>query len=264
MGDTSNIEWTEATWNPWHGCHRISPSCDHCYMFAEKKQYGHDGDMVVRSKTKFNDPLKWARTGKMPKLCFTCSWSDWFINEADPWRPDAWGIIHATPEINYQILTKRAGRILSHLPPDWGPGYPNCWLGVSVEAPEQLSRIAMLRAAPAHIRFVSFEPVLADIGPVNLEGIHWAIIGGESGHHARSMNLQWARNLVAQCRAQNVKVFMKQLGAKPVSDHTERQTAQHFNEYDGLVHIETGRKGDDPAHWPEDLRVREYPEVRSV
>src|SRR5688572_27904734 len=81
MGDRTDIAWTQKTWNPWHGCHKVSPGCKFCYMFREKRQYGQDPDVVVKSKTKFNEPLKW----KEPSLVFTCSWSDWFIEEADPW-----------------------------------------------------------------------------------------------------------------------------------------------------------------------------------
>src|ERR1700678_4420763 len=101
MGAKSNIEWTEATWNPWHGCHKISAGCKNCYMFAEKKRYGQDPDVVVRSKTTFHDPLRW----REPKLIFTCSWSDFMIEEADSWREEAYGIMRITPRHTYQVLT---------------------------------------------------------------------------------------------------------------------------------------------------------------
>ncbi len=103
MGKESQIEWTEATWNPWHGCKKISPGCKNCYMYREKKRYGQDPHNVTKSKTTFKAPLGW----KSSKTIFTCSWSDFFIQEADDWRDDAWDVIRKTPEHTYQILTKR-------------------------------------------------------------------------------------------------------------------------------------------------------------
>src|SRR3990167_6883297 len=97
----SKIEWTNDTWNPWHGCTKVSEGCDHCYMFRDKVRYGQDPELVVRSKTTFTAPLKW----KEPSLVFTCSWSDWFHKAADAWRDEAWAIIKATPHLTYQILT---------------------------------------------------------------------------------------------------------------------------------------------------------------
>src|SRR3990167_1409537 len=102
MGTTTKISWADATWNPWQGCHHVSPGCLNCYMFSEKHMYGQDPDVVVRSKPPtFNMPLKI----KEPKKIFTCSWSDWFIKEADPWRDEAWEIIKRTPQHTYLILT---------------------------------------------------------------------------------------------------------------------------------------------------------------
>ncbi len=94
MSETTGIQWTEATWNPWRGCHKVSAGCKHCYMFREQIRYGSDPNQVLRSKTTFYDPLKWQE----PKRIFTCSWSDWFIEEADPWRAEAWDIIRKTPQ----------------------------------------------------------------------------------------------------------------------------------------------------------------------
>ena len=160
MSERTGIGWTEATWNPWHGCHKVSPGCKNCYMFREKRQYGQDPDVVVRSKTKFYDPLKW----KEPRLVFTCSWSDWFIEEADAWRDEAWDIIRRTPH-TYQILTKRIERAADHLPPGWP--LPNVWLGVSVENQRYADeRIPRLLDIPAAVRFVSYEPAL---GPVDFQ-----------------------------------------------------------------------------------------------
>jgi protein gp37 len=135
--DISNIEWTDATWNPWMGCEHVSPGCDNCYMFTDMRRYGSNPEAIRRSKTKFKDPLKWARNrqryGHINKI-FTCSWSDFFITDADEWRDDAWNIIRRTPMLTYQVLTKRPVLIRRRLPSDWGYGWPNCWLGVTVES----------------------------------------------------------------------------------------------------------------------------------
>jgi protein gp37 len=197
MAHTSNIEWTEATWNPWHGCHKVSQGCKNCYMFRDKERYGQDPNIVVRSKTKFYDPLKWSE----PRTIFTCSWSDFFIEEADAWRDEAFAIMALTPQHTFQILTKRPERMLEYLsvpghianaaielrkergitfpnaefntePLGYGdPGaewFPlrNVWLGVSVEDQKTADeRIPLLLKTPAAVRWLSMEPLL---GPVDL------------------------------------------------------------------------------------------------
>lgn len=237
MGETTGIEWTEATWNPWHGCLKISPGCKLCYMYRDKKRYGQDPMLVVRSKTTFYDPLKW----KEPKMVFTCSWSDFFIEQADSWRDEAWDIIRRTPHLTYQILTKRPERIIGHLPADWGinphDGYHNVWLITSCENQEYADeRVDKLRSVNARTIGLSLEPLL---GPIvltenQLRDVSWVIVGGESGPEAREMNLDWARSLRDQCAQFKIPFFMKQLGGK--------QDARGE-----LWQI------------PEDLRIREFP-----
>ena len=151
--------------------------------------------------------------GKLPPgiTVFTCSLSDFFIADADPWRDEAWDIIRTTPTLTYQILTKRPVLIPRRLPPDWGDGWPNCWLGVTVESRAYLGRLDMLRRIPAAVRFVSLEPLLEDLGELDLRGFHWAIIGGESGpKRRRTCEVEWIRNAVRQCEAQGVAIFVKQ------------------------------------------------------
>lgn len=210
MSDKTGIEWTDKTWNPWHGCTKVSPGCAHCYMYREKTRYGQDPEAVVRSKTTFNAPLKWHE----PARVFTCSWSDFFHEAADAWRAEAWAIIKATPHLTYQILTKRPERIAAHLP---NGGVPtNVWLGVSVENQRWVSRVDALCQIPAAVRFVSAEPLL---GPVSLDGyldrLHWVIVGGESGADQRPMELNWARTLRDECADWGVRFFLKQLGGHP-------------------------------------------------
>lgn len=220
MGTESGIQWTNHTYNPWHGCIKVSEGCKFCYMYRDKERYGQDPTTVLRSKTNFRAPLKW----KEPALVFTCSWSDFFIKEADEWRDEAWAIIKATPHLTYQILTKRIDRVRECLPKDWGNnGYPNVWLGVSVENQERADeRIPALMGIPAVVRFLSCEPLLA---PLNLRDyiygyhespLHWIIIGGESGHETgkyryRECDAEWIMSIISQC-AGSVPVFVKQLG----------------------------------------------------
>lgn len=263
MGEKSNIQWTENTWNPWHGCTKVSEGCKFCYMYRDKERYGQDPTNIMRSKTNFKDPLKWNE----PKLIFTCSWSDWFIEEADEWRAEAWAIIKATPHHTYQILTKRPERILQCLPDDWGEGYPNVWLGVSVENNKNAGRIWELCQVPAAIRFVSAEPLL---GMVDLgldaamhwkdqsepdwntrvkDLIHWVIVGGESGNQTgkylyRECQLSWITFIINQCKDHDVPVFVKQMGTHLAK---EIEMKDHH--------------GGDMSEWPVFFQVREFPKI---
>lgn len=174
MGENSNIEWTHHTWNPWRGCTKVSPGCKNCYMFREQKRYGRDPRIVTRTSPQtWNQARRWNREAEregVRKLVFTCSWSDWCHEAADAWRPEAWQMIHETPNLIYQILTKRADRIPECLPEDWGTGYKNVWLGTSVENQATAdARIPHLLCCPAAVRFLSCEPLLGamDLGLQN-------------------------------------------------------------------------------------------------
>jgi protein gp37 len=250
MARTTGIEWTDATWNPWMGCERVSPGCAHCYMFREQRQYGHDPSVIRRSKTRFREPLRWAE----PRHVFTCSWSDWFHPGADEWRDEAWEVVRATPHLTYQILTKRPELIADRLPEDWGDGYSNVWLGVSVENSRFTWRARALVGVPAAIRFVSAEPLLGSLfsdarnrEPLDLDGIDWLIVGGESGPHARPMELEWAHELAAACEVAGTAFFVKQLGTVT-----------------GRALGGTDWKGGDVAAFPRDLRRREMPRPKAI
>jgi protein gp37 len=216
MGSTTVVAWTERTFNSWRGCTKISPGCKHCYMFTAQERYGRDPSVVVRTKT-WGDPVRWqkaAAAAGRTEMVFTCSWSDWFHEGADQWRDEAWALLKSTPNLQYQILTKRPERILDHLPADWGNGYSNVWLGVSVEDRRfGLPRIDVLRPVPATVRFLSVEPLLEDLGQLDLTGIDWVIVGGESGPDFRPMDHDWARSIRDQCDAAGVAFFMKQSAA---------------------------------------------------
>lgn len=243
MGDNSSIQWTEATWNPWHGCIKISVGCKFCYMYRDKQKFGQNPREIVRSKGKFNEPLKW----KEPKVIFTCSWSDWFIDKADDWRQEAWEVIRKTPQHTYQILTKRSDRILDHLPADWGEGYPNVWLGVSVEDNDAVYRVKELQNIPAKVRFLSVEPLLGSVDLGELSGIHWVIIGGESGNDNgeylyRPCESVWIEHILLQCARQGIPAFVKQMGT-----YLSKQLKMK------------DRHGGDIEEFPAHLRLREMP-----
>lgn len=161
---------------------------------------------MVRGKTTFYSPLKW----KDPTLIFTCSWSDFFIEEADAWRADAWEVIRATPQHTYQILTKRPERMAQNLPDKWP--WSNVWLGVSIENPRFYWRASLLRAVPAYLRFLSLEPLLTAMPDVPLEGISWVIVGGESGPGCRPIQADWVTAIRDQCVRAGVAFFFKQWG----------------------------------------------------
>jgi len=202
------------------GCKKVSAGCKNCYMFRDMPRFGRDPAIVVRaSEGTFRNPLKWKKTGKLHPgaRIFTCSWSDWFIEQADPWRDEAWRIIKVTPEFTYLILTKRPERIAGHLPHDWGSGYRNVWLLVSAEDNEQLKkRWEILERIRATVRGVSAEPLL---GPMSiLDTIpasvvpDWIIGGGESGMNPRPAQLKWFTDLAAECVRLGIPYFHKQHG----------------------------------------------------
>jgi protein gp37 len=200
-------------------------------MYRDQERYGRDPKDVHRSApATFNSPLKW----KEPKRVFTCSWSDFFIEHADPWRDDAWWIIKNTPHLTYQILTKRPENIIGRLPGDWylPNGYPNVWLGVSVENMDYLWRTSLLMAVPASVHFVSYEPAL---GPVDFNaanpGIDWIISGGESGNKPRPADPAWFRQVRDFCSENEIAYFHKQNGGSHKIDR-----AWGGRELDGRIH----------------------------
>jgi len=215
MAHKTGISWTQSTWNPHVGCTKIDPGCDNCYMFRDMKRFGQDPTTVRKTRAVFTGPLRW----KDPRLIFTCSWSDWFHADADGWRDEAWDIIRRTPHHTYQILTKRHGRIVDHLPEDWP--LPNVWLGVSASEDEAFHRrCKTLRDVPGDfIRFVSAEPLVGHVritsDQVRDYNLDWIIIGGESGKNCRPMNIQWARNIWWACDHAGIPFFLKQLGGHP-------------------------------------------------
>ncbi|WP_144155021.1 DUF5131 family protein [Paraburkholderia sp. BCC1885] len=215
MTTVSSIEWTEQTWNPTVGCTKISPGCKHCYaegMARRLKAMGtpgyENGFSLTLLPTRLEDPLK----RKRPTTYFVNSMSDLFHDRVpDAYIEQVFDVIARTPHHTYQILTKRAPRMARYFRKRVVP--TNAWLGVSVEDRKYgVPRIDHLRTIDATIRFLSVEPLLQDVGDLDLSDIHWVIVGGESGPKARPMKTEWALSIQRQCEEQKVAFFFKQWG----------------------------------------------------
>lgn len=304
MGDRSQIEWTDATWNPTRGCSKVSEGCRNCYAMRQAiRQSGPGGayeglvhnvpgkgpqwtGKVAIVEGLFDEPLRWRK----PRRIFVDSMSDLFHPDVPP-RVIArlWATMDLARRHTFQILTKRperAAEIIPTLAPyhtsrdgrSWP--LPNVWLGTSVEDQAAADeRIPHLLRAPAAVRFLSCEPLLGPvrIGPPALNrwctecgkhhagegGIHWVIAGGESGPGARRCELAWLRDLRDQCRAAATAFFLKQVGARPLAPSEDWVGRKIRMDVEGLserVALRLAdRKGGEPEEWPEDLRVREFP-----
>ncbi len=219
MADHSRIEWTDATWNPIRGCTKISPGCAHCYAetFSERFRgvpghpFEHGFDLRLVPE-KLGEPLRWST----PRRIFVNSMSDLFHEDVpDDYILAVARVMNLASWHTFQVLTKRASRLAALLRTSLAPvaGLPNIWWGVSVENRRHgLSRVDELRASPARIRFLSIEPLLEDLGRFNLDGIHWVIVGGESGPKARPMLQSWVESIRLQCLDDRVPFFFKQWG----------------------------------------------------
>jgi protein gp37 len=214
VAQRSSIEWTHATWNPARGCTKISPGCKHCYAetIAERFRgvpghaYEHGFDLRLVPKA-LELPLRW-RAGR---LVFVNSMSDLFHEGIpDEYIGRVFAVMREATQHQFQVLTKRADRMERFATHTDVP--PNVWLGVSVESVDYKWRVDHLRRVPARIRFLSLEPLLGSLGRLNLRGVHWVIVGGESGPGARAMEPKWVREIRAQCRAAGVPFFFKQWG----------------------------------------------------
>lgn len=218
MADGSAIEWTDATWNPVTGCTKVTAGCENCYAerFAERWRgipghpFEHGFDLTLRPD-RLDQPLRWKRS----RMIFVNSMSDLFHKEVpvsfvesvfDTMEEADWHV--------FQVLTKRSSRMRDYLQTRYTDRRPpdHIWLGVSVEDAKGATRINHLREAPAGVRFLSVEPLIGPVGPVDLSGVHWVIAGGESGPGARILNIEWARDIRDQCARQGVAFFFKQWG----------------------------------------------------
>jgi len=215
MTTTSRIEWTEQTWNPVVGCTKVSPGCKHCYAETMAKRLkamgtpGYERGFALRLlPERLADPLK----RRKPTIYFVNSMSDLFHDRVpEVYISQVIDVMEQTPRHTYQLLTKRAERMANFFRNRELP--PNVWLGVSVENRRHgVPRIDELRKVRSRIRFLSVEPLLEDVGELDLRDIHWVIVGGESGPKARPMKPEWAESVRRQCEAQDVAFFFKQWG----------------------------------------------------
>jgi len=236
MAQNSPIEWTEATWNPTTGCTKVSPGCAHCY--AERMAYRLQAMGQPRYERAFeltlqDDivelPLRW----KTPRIIFVNSMSDLFHSGVpDEFIRRCFSVMRKASQHKFQVLTKRPERVVelrSEL--EWSD---NIWMGTSVENSQYVERVRILKKVPARIRFLSIEPLLGAIPRLPLKGIHWVIVGGESGPGARPMDPSWARKIRDQCLAAKVPFFFKQWGAFG-ADGVRRAKKANGRELDGRI-----------------------------
>jgi len=228
----TGISWTDYTWNPVSGCNKVSEGCKFCYAEEWSRRFRRSF-----SVQEHYDRLKQVEKIPAGSKVFVNSMSDLFHeNVSETMRDAIFSMMEKRKDVIFQILTKRPEIMKGYF--DRHDAWPtkNVWIGVSVEMRKYLDRMEILRQTNGQIKFVSFEPLLGDIGYIDFSGISWVIIGGESGPHHRPMDIEWARNIINQAKEQGVAVWMKQLG--------------------GL------RPGGELEDFPEDLRIREFPEVK--
>ena len=255
----TNISWSTHTHQFWKGCTKVGPGCLNCYMYRIEEDNQQDPRIVKRvSDKRFDDPIRW----KKPCNIFVNSMSDFFHEQSDTWRAEAWAVIKACPQHNWLILTKRAERITECLPPDWVGNYQNVMLGVSIENQDYAYRMDILAEVPDAKRFISAEPLLGpltlnytnDKGIRPIDSIKWVIIGGESGYETgkykyRECKLEWIQDLVKdlQTNAPHIKIHVKQLGS-------------WLKKSLGLK----GWHGSDVSEFPKELQLRSNPKVNTL
>lgn len=241
MSAQTGIEWTDSTWNPVSGCTKVSPGCDNCYAerIAERFRgtpdhpFEHGFDLTLRPH-KLKGPLSWKR----PRRIFVNSMSDLFHKDIPrPFIDQVFDTMETANWHVYQVLTKRSSLLRRYINERYAGSAcpPHIWLGVSVEDRRALVRLRHLSRANAAIRFASFEPLLEDLGEIDLAGIHWAIVGGESGPRARPIDADWVRNIRDQCLTSRVAFFFKQWGGITSKAGGNRLDKRKWLEYPRMV-----------------------------
>lgn len=240
-------------WNPWHGCRKISPGCQHCYVYRIDAEHGRDASRVITTRA-FNLPLRRSRkkTWKIPSgtQVYTCFSSDFFIEEADAWREEIWEMIRLRQDLHFFIITKRIHRAADCLPPRWNAGFTNVTLCATCENQEQADyRLPFLKALPLLRRGIVCEPLLGplDVTPYLDATIHTVIAGGESGPDARICHHDWVLNLRRQCEQARVPFHFHQTGARYHKDGHLYSIPRHLQQ-------EQARKS--RLDWPASLPFR--------
>ncbi|HEX3558263.1 MAG TPA: phage Gp37/Gp68 family protein [Pyrinomonadaceae bacterium] len=237
MAQQSAIEWTESTWNPVTGCTKISPGCENCYaerMALRLQAMGQpnyaNGFELTMQRRMLELPLRW----RQPQTIFVNSMSDLFHRGVTTeYILEVFGVMNRASRHRYQVLTKRSQR-LERLSPQL-PWQRHIWMGVSVESREYTFRIDHLRNTGAHVKFLSLEPLLRPLRRLNLRGIDWVIVGGESGPYAREMKPEWVLDIRDQCLAAEVPFFFKQWGGKRKTVNGRRLDGEEWNQMPAAV-----------------------------
>lgn len=223
-----------ATWNLWHGCHKISPGCKNCYVYLQDALFDKDSSIVTKTKN-FDLPIKRKRNGeyKIPssETIYTCFTSDFFVEDADLWRPAAWKIIKERSDLNFLIITKRIDRFHCHLPEDWGTGYNNIAIACTIENQDRANfRLPIYSKLPIKHKIIICEPLLEkiDLSSYLNDSIEMVIAGGESGNEARICDYTWVLNLRQQCINSNVNFHFKQTGANFKKDGKTYRIVRKF------------------------------------
>jgi len=213
-----------AQWNPWHGCHKISAGCQNCYVYRIDASFDRDASIVSKTAD-FNLPVRKARNGSYKlsagETIYTCFSSDFFLEEADEWRIEAWKMIQLRSDLHFLIITKRIDRFSVNLPHDWGDGYNNVTICSTCENQDRVEhRLPILLSVPIKHKAIICEPLLE---PVNLSrwlnpSIESVTVGGESGRDARICDFGWVTNIRTQCVEKNVSFHFRQTGARFVKD----------------------------------------------
>ena len=213
-----------AGWNPWHGCRKISAGCQNCYVYRIDSAFDRDASEVKKTAA-YDLPLKKSRNGKYKLLpgetVYTCFSSDFFLEEADAWRIDAWRMIHYRSDLHFYIITKRIDRFEVNLPLDWGDGYANVTICSTCETQERTDyRLPILLRLPIRHKAIICEPLLEQINLSEwlIPSIEGVIVGGESGAQARICDYDWVYNIRTQCSKQGVSFHFKQTGARFLKD----------------------------------------------
>lgn len=258
MAENTGIEWTDRTFNPWTGCTKISPGCDNCYAEGWSKRSGHVkwGNHPRKRTTEayWKAPLAWQREaetfeqkhGRRQRI-FCASLADVFDNKVDPaWRSELFELIRKTPDLDWQLLTKRPQNIEKMLPVDWGnAGYSNVWLGFTAEdQPRFDQRKKFISTVPAAVWFVSYEPAIGSLRISDTDPApDWLIIGGESGPGARPMAAEWVEDALSDCRRLGIAPFFKQWGnydnnpltGQPCIEKKQRKLIDPYGKGGGLI-----------------------------
>jgi protein gp37 len=242
MAHTTEISWTDSTFNPWIGCTNVSPGCEKCYAqaLAERYRWAKWGNYARKrtSPENWKKPLRWnmdaprfEREYGYRRRVFCASLADIFDNQVDSgWRRDLFALIRECRSLDWQLLTKRPQNIDRMLPSDWGDGWPNVWLGTTAEdAKRYRLRWPVITRIPAAIRFISYEPAIAPLGNLAISDKlpDWVICGGESGPRARIMNPNWAREVRDQCQTLGIPYFLKQFGTYRSNPRVFEQRLSH-------------------------------------